>query len=139
MTTRHVIAIADEVPDRSPIRVEVGGKALCLVRVDDEFFALLDRCPHGGAQLSGGRMAGTVESDGPGHYRPCRNDEMLRCPWHGWEFDLKTGQSWSDPKSTRARAVKTSAVGGEDLVKGPYKADTVAVEQDGRYVVVELR
>jgi 3-phenylpropionate/trans-cinnamate dioxygenase ferredoxin subunit len=136
--TRHVIGEVDGFRDREIRRVEVAGKGLCLVRLGDEFFALADRCPHGGARLSGGRFAAVIESDGPGHYRMCRQDEMIRCPWHGWEYDVRTGQSWSDPKSTRTRAFETQAIEGEALVKGPYVAETVKVAVEERYVVVDL-
>lgn len=136
--SRYVVAEAADFADREIRRVEAGGKPIALVRVDDAFYALLDRCPHGGAPLSGGRLAHQVESSGPGDYRICRRDEMLRCPWHGWEYDLKTGQSWSDPKSTRTRAFAAESVTGDELVKGPYVAETVSVTVEGDYVVVEL-
>lgn len=136
--TRYVVAEADTFADGEIRRVEVAGREICLVRKGDEFFALMDRCPHGGARLSGGRLGGAVESEGPGHYRLCRRGEMLKCPWHGWEYDIRTGQSWSDPASTRTRAYATEAVEGGELVKGPYVADTVPVDVEGRYVVVDL-
>ena len=63
-------------------------------------------------------------SDGPGHYRLARHQEFLRCPWHGWEFDIRTGQSWCDPHSTRARQFAVTVESGEKLVKGPYVAET---------------
>lgn len=136
--TRHVIAEVDSFEDREIRAIEVAGKNLCLLRLGKEFFALADRCPHGGAKLSGGRISNTVESDGPGDYRLCRKDEMIKCPWHGWEYDVRTGQSWSDPKSTRTRAYAAKAIEGEELIKGPYIAETVSVEVDGDYVVVEM-
>lgn len=136
--TRHVVAEVSGFPDKEIRRIEVAGREICLIRVGDEFFALFNRCPHGGARLSGGRLTGTVESDGPGDYRLCRKAEMLKCPWHGWEYDVRTGQSWSDPKSTRTRAYAAEAVAGGELVKGPYVADTLPVKVEGRYVVVDL-
>ena len=136
--TRHVLAEVNDFPDREIRKVEAGGKPIALVRIDGEFFALLDRCPHGGAQLSGGRLAHEVTSDGPGTYSICSVDRMLKCPWHGWEYDLRTGQSWSDPKSTRTRAFGTETVRGGELVKGPYVAETIPVEVEGNYVVVDL-
>ncbi len=136
--SKHVVADVAGFKDREIRPVDVNGKAICLVRLDGEFFALADRCPHGGAKLSGGMISNQVESDGPGDYRLCRRDEMLKCPWHGWEYDVRTGQSWSDPKSTRTRAFVAEAVHGSDLVKGPYVAETIKVEVDGDYVVVEL-
>ena len=52
---------------------------------------------------------------------------MLRCPWHGWEFDIKTGQSWCHPESVKARTYKVEVVPGEALAKGPFVAETVQV------------
>ena len=136
--TRHVVAEVDSFADREIRHVDADGKGICLLRLGEEFFALADRCPHGGAKLSGGRISNMVESDGPGEYRVCRRDEMLKCPWHGWEYDVRTGQSWSDPKSTRTRAFAAETLDGAELVKGPYVAETVKVEVEGNYVVVEL-
>ncbi|MCC2099053.1 MAG: Rieske 2Fe-2S domain-containing protein, partial [Hyphomicrobiales bacterium] len=64
--------------------------------------------------------------------------EFIRCPWHGWEFDIKTGQSWCDPKSVRARQFNVRVTHGEELVQGPYVAETLKVEKDGDYLVIEL-
>lgn len=136
--TRHVIAPVDSFAHREIRHIEVDGKGICLLRLNDEFFALADRCPHGGARLSGGRISNTVESDGPGDYRVCRQEEMLKCPWHGWEYDVRTGQSWSDPKSTRTRSFAAETINGAELVKGPYIAETISVEVEGSYVVVDL-
>ena len=47
-----------------------------------------------------------------------RPGEFLRCPWHGWEFDIRTGQSWCDPKKVRTRAYKATIEPGAELVKG---------------------
>ncbi len=67
-----------------------------------------------------------------------RKGEMLRCPWHGWEFDIRTGQSWCDPQRVRARLYPVAVEPGAEVVKGPYVAETfpVSVEQD--YVVLEM-
>lgn len=136
--SRHVVADVDSFSEREIRAVDVDGKGVVLLRLGEEFFALADRCPHGGAKLSGGRISNTVESDGPGEYRVCRQGEMLKCPWHGWEYDIRTGQSWSDPKSTRTRSFAAGTIDGAELVKGPYIAETISVEVEGNYVVVDL-
>ena len=51
--------------------------------------------------LCEGTICGLALSDGPGNYRLLRPGEFIRCPWHGWEFDIRTGQSYCDPKSIR--------------------------------------
>jgi nitrite reductase/ring-hydroxylating ferredoxin subunit len=91
---RHVLAPVSELAPGSSKRFRVKGRDIALFNVKGEFFALLDRCPHEGASLCRGRIIGLVESDGPGQYRVSRHGELVRCPWHGWEFDIRTGQSW---------------------------------------------
>jgi 3-phenylpropionate/trans-cinnamate dioxygenase ferredoxin subunit len=63
---------------------------------------------------------------------------MLNCPWHGWEYDIRTGQSWCDPNDIKVRAYPVTVEHGETLAKGPFVAETfqVAIEQD--YIVIDL-
>jgi 3-phenylpropionate/trans-cinnamate dioxygenase ferredoxin subunit len=63
---------------------------------------------------------------------------MLRCPWHCWEFDIRTGQSWCDPDSVRARTYNVTVEPGETLAKGPFAAETVPVSVEQDYIVVEV-
>jgi nitrite reductase/ring-hydroxylating ferredoxin subunit len=73
----------------------------------------------------------------PGEIQYTRLGEILRCPWHGWEFDIRTGQSYCDPKRFRARVpgqCRAGFGGGE----GPYIAETLAVSVESDYVVVDL-
>ena len=88
---------------------------------------LINRCPHQGAALCSGEIVSRLESALPGDYRLTRQGEMLRCPWHCWEFDLRTGQSWCDPQSMQARTYAVSVEPGETLAKGPLVAETVPV------------
>ena len=101
--TRQVVARASDVKPGSATVVSVKGRDIGIFYLVGEFFALANRCPHAGGPLCQGRIVALVQSDGPGHYRLARQQEFLRCPGHGWEFDIRTGQSWCDPNSTRAR------------------------------------
>ena len=78
-------------------------------------------------------------SDGrPGQYRVTREGELLRCPWHGWEFDIRTGRSWCDPQRTRVKSYDVAVEPGSKLVEGPYKAEVFPVSIEHDYVVVEV-
>ncbi len=90
-----------------------------------------------GASLCHGRIIGLAQADEPGQYRLSRKGELLRCPWHGWEFDIRTGQSWCDPTRVRARPYAVTVQPGTRLVAGPYVAETVPVSVENDYVVVE--
>ena len=103
-----------------------------------EFFALGDRCPHKGGSLSQGKLTGLVESSQPGEYRYSRRGEIIRCPWHSWEFDIRTGHSWCDPERLRARHYAVSVEPGARVVEGPYVAETFPVTVENDYVVVEV-
>jgi 3-phenylpropionate/trans-cinnamate dioxygenase ferredoxin subunit len=135
---RHVVATVGEIaPGQSRI-VTVAGREIGVFNVADEFYALINRCPHEGAALCLGAVGPRFQSDRPGDYRLTRHGEMLRCPWHGWEFDIKTGQSWCHPESVKARSYPVEIVPGETLAKGPFVAETVKVSVEQDYVVVEL-
>jgi len=134
---RQVVARAVEVAPGHCKIVNVNGREIGVFNLNGEYFALANRCPHEGGPLCQGHIIPLVQSDGPGHYRLARHQEFLRCPWHGWEFEIRTGQSWCDPKSTRARQFQVKVESGETLVKGPYVAETFPVLVEEDYLVVE--
>jgi nitrite reductase/ring-hydroxylating ferredoxin subunit len=53
-----------------------GDRIVALFHVGAEFFALDGVCPHQGGPLGKGQLCG----------------HTLTCPWHGWQFDVRTGQ-----------------------------------------------
>ncbi len=136
--SRHVVAGVAEVQPGNCKLVTVKGRDIGVFNVGGKFYALANRCPHKGGPLCSGRITGLAQSRGPGDYRLIRAGEFLRCPWHGWEFEIATGQSYCDPKTMQARQFNVEVAPGEELVKGPYIAENfpVAVEQD--YLVVEI-
>ncbi len=93
---KHVVATVDEIPPGERKIVEVAGRSIGVFNVDGAFYALRNRCPHQGGPLCRGTIAGFVSATKPGEYRVSRHGRTLRCPWHGWEFDVTTGQSWFD-------------------------------------------
>lgn len=145
-----VVATADEIAPGDRKVVEVDGRSIGIFNVAGEYFALRNSCPHAGGPLCKGVLSGFVVSREPGEYEYIRRGEFLRCPWHQWEYDIRTGQSWFDPSKTRVRRYEAHTTKGSDLLteeaelvraglqKGPYTADTYPVSSDGEYVVLEL-
>jgi 3-phenylpropionate/trans-cinnamate dioxygenase ferredoxin subunit len=78
-----------------------------------------------------------VESPAPGQYRYSRKGEIIRCPWHGWEYDLRTGKSFCEPERARVRSFPVSIAPGSTLVEGPYVAETFPVRIEDDYVVID--
>jgi nitrite reductase/ring-hydroxylating ferredoxin subunit len=135
---KHVVAVMDEIPPGGRKLVEVKGRAIVIFNVGGEYFALNNRCPHKGGSLCQGRLTGLVESAEPGTYRYSRRGEIIRCPWHGWEFDIRTGRSRCDPRTLRARNYAVSVQPGAELMEGQYVAETFPVSVQDNYLVIEM-
>jgi 3-phenylpropionate/trans-cinnamate dioxygenase ferredoxin subunit len=136
--TRHVVAKAEEFAAGDRKIVNVRGREIGIFKVGDEFYGLINRCPHQGAPLCSGEIVSRLVAPMPGDYRLTRPGEMIRCPWHCWEFDIRTGQSLCDPNSVQARAFDVAVEPGKTLVEGPFVAESVQVTVEESYVVVTL-
>lgn len=133
----HVVAATAEFPPGTRRVIEIDGRALVVFNVKGEYFALLDKCPHNGGSLAAGVVTGLLQSAEPGCYSYAREGEIIRCPWHGWEFDIKTGRSFCSVIRARARAFPVHIEPGQTIVEGPYRAETVPVRVEDDYVVVD--
>lgn len=135
---RHVVAAVGEIPVGGHKVVNPAGREICVFNVNGEHLALINRCPHEGAALNYGPVLGCFTSKRPGEYSLTRPGEMLRCPWHGWEFDIRTGQSWCEPDKIAVRQYPVEATSGQALAQGPYVAETIIVSVEEQYIVVEV-
>ncbi len=135
---RYVVATAGEISAGGSKVATVAGREIGIFNLNGEYFALLNRCPHEGGPLCQGRRTALFESKRPGTFITSRPGEMLRCPWHGWEFDIRTGRSYIDPEKLRVRAYEVVVEPGQRLVEGPYTAETYPVSLDENYIVVEI-
>ena len=76
--------------------VSFDGEDVALFRCGDEIFALGNRCPHQEGSLSDGFVEG----------------DIVTCPLHGWEFDLRSGVCMTIPGETVPRFAVTVDDGG---------------------------
>ena len=130
--------------------VDVNGKSVGVFRVDGQFYAIRNRCPHQWGPLCLGDFAPRAVSGGPGDVHLAGGPPLLACPWHGWEYDLATGQSFMGPGHGLAPALTydVNVLPGSEVaaaarqrpdgrVPGPYVAETMSVSVEQDYVVVE--
>ena len=130
---RHVVAPVDEIPAGGCKLVSIGNRAIVVFNVNGEFFALNNRCPHRGGDLHRGLQTGLVESKQPGQYNYSRRGEMIKCPWHGWEFEITTGRTFFNPHRMR---VKTYEVTVEPDGEGDVTLETFEVTTEGEFVIL---
>lgn len=96
--------------------VTLDGRELAVARTaDDRFYAIRNACPHQGAPLGKGFLTGTFVPSDVGDFDYGRDGEVVRCPWHRWEFDATTGRSLHDPAGCRVASYAVR-VQGDDLV-----------------------
>ncbi len=112
---RHRVCRVDELPPGERRIVELDGRSIGVFNVAGRFYALHNRCPHRGAALCAGRVVGTTVSTPERRFAYVREGEIVRCAWHGWEFDITTGQAIVDPK-VRARTYPVSVEDDEVVV-----------------------
>jgi nitrite reductase/ring-hydroxylating ferredoxin subunit len=134
---RHVVATIDEIRPGGRKLVTVEGREIVVFNLNGDFVGLLNRCPHQGGKMCDGVVTALITSDEPGKIHYDRPGEIIRCPWHGWFFDLRTGQSWGEPDRVKTRHYDAAVADGQDLVQGPYQAELVDVTTDQAYVVIE--
>lgn len=103
---KHPACKRDELEPGNMLPLFIDRTAVVLVRtLSGDFYALRDICPHRGARLSDGALDGSITwSEEVGEARLERDSEILRCPWHSWEFDVETGCSLIDPDKVRVRS-----------------------------------
>jgi nitrite reductase/ring-hydroxylating ferredoxin subunit len=124
----HVIGPAAEIPPGGRRLVDVAGRSIGVFNVRGRYYALRNACPHQGAPLCVGEVCGTAAPSPPGEYRWEREGEILRCPWHGWEFDLLTGRSVFNPHGTRVRSYKVTVAGSTTQDRERVETFPVSVE-----------
>lgn len=94
-------ATADCAPGEA-CELVVADRIVALFNVDGEYFALDGICPHQGGPLGKGPLRGCV----------------VTCPWHGWQFDVRSGQHQASP-SLRHPAYPVKVEGGDVWIDVP--------------------
>ncbi|HUT79108.1 MAG TPA: Rieske (2Fe-2S) protein [Polyangia bacterium] len=134
--TRHLVGRASELPPGSRKIVEFGGRSIGVFNIGGSFYALRNRCPHQGAPLCLGSIGGTAATSAPGEYSWGREGEILRCPWHGWEFDITTGESVFNPHQMKVRSYDVTV--SQELPDDVEKIAMYPVEVEDGLVLLEL-
>jgi nitrite reductase/ring-hydroxylating ferredoxin subunit len=112
-----VVCALGELPPGATRIVQVAGREIGLFNVDGRVYAVRNSCPHRAAPLCLGRLSGTTLPSKPYEYVYGRQGLVLRCPWHGWEFDLETGAPLVD-HGLRARTYPVEIVAGQIALHG---------------------
>lgn len=82
---------------------EIGGRSIAVANVDGSLYAIDSECTHRSGPLAEGELSG----------------EVLTCPWHGGQFNVKTGEVVRVPPQQNVRSYAVKIEGGDILVERP--------------------
>ncbi|MEM6821221.1 MAG: Rieske (2Fe-2S) protein [Verrucomicrobiota bacterium] len=108
MSEAHAVCSADEIQEGERKIVQIGKLSIGIFNVKGTYYALRNICPHQLAPLCRGEITGTTRSSDVGEYHWERDGEIIRCPWHGWEFGITDGKSVFNPHRVRVRTYPVS-------------------------------
>ena len=91
--TLHLVATLDQLDEAKPKLVAVAGRSIGVIRSNGNIYAVRNLCPHKRAPVCQGTVKGTMLPSDPNTFMFGLEDQVLQCPWHGWEFDLNTGRT----------------------------------------------
>lgn len=86
----------EKLPRDRGVRVTIGDNRIAMFRIDDDVYAIADRCSHAEASLAEGEVW----------------DTSVECPRHGSEFDLRTGEPGALPATQPVPVYEVSVENG---------------------------
>jgi nitrite reductase/ring-hydroxylating ferredoxin subunit len=106
---KYTVCKKDELNDGEMKAFTLNKKSIVVVKTKGgEVYALRNVCPHKGPALSLGSLDSTCTATEPGEYLLEKEGEVLKCPWHSWEFDVKTGCSLFDPENIKVKTYEVT-------------------------------
>lgn len=116
-----VVATSGDVPERGRTIVDIDGTEIGIFRLDGQLFAYANVCAHAGGPVCQGMLIPRVETViGPRNVTfgdvYSEQDLHIVCPWHGYEYDVRTGEHPASP-DVRLRSYEVSEQDGEICVR----------------------
>jgi nitrite reductase/ring-hydroxylating ferredoxin subunit len=97
---RHLVAAESELAEGDRLTTVVNGLEVSVFNIDGEYRGYVNWCAHQAGPVCEGRISGTMKGTydretGDQRLEYVKEGEILNCPWHGWEYDLNTGNCLS--------------------------------------------
>lgn len=112
-----VVCSAEELKPGQRKLVAVDGVEIAMVNMDGQLFAFRNRCPHQGVEMIYGSVSGAMLPSDPGEFIYGCDNQIIRCPLHGWEFDMRTGKSLFNPDKVSIGSYVIKEVEGSIVLK----------------------
>lgn len=102
--TRHRLAPIEKLDGNNRLFIDIDGGEIVVMECDGDVYAVRNLCPHQYGNVGEGKVERKIVADVPDigervqeRYEP--DKRVIRCPCHGWAFDLDTGDNVADPQN----------------------------------------
>lgn len=141
---RLILCSAEELREGERRLFEVDGVEIGLIRAEGTCYAFRNSCPHQGVPMLYGSVVGTMLPSEPQEYVYGLHNEIIRCPLHGWEFNLKTGKAlfssgFHQDVRRKRRGQRDRTVSGPRATADRSKAVRLCVVRDDLKTVLDVR
>jgi nitrite reductase/ring-hydroxylating ferredoxin subunit len=122
------VGAAEDFPEGEPRVVQLAGREVGIARWRGEVFALRNICPHQYGPVCGGYAMPMLLGDVNGVLEVDDDKLVIVCPWHGWEFDARTGRAAWGQSAYRLKTFPAKIETGRVLVDAGAPPATRAAE-----------
>lgn len=136
MTEPHEVCPLSELTPGERRILNVNGRSIGVFNVEGDLHALTNVCPHQRAPLCEGELTGTTQAEDVDNPQWICDGQILRCPWHGWEFDVTTGESVFNPHRWRVSTYETDVLTNPDADPENFAVERFEVDEEDGIVVV---
>jgi len=113
----HKVGRLKDIPVDDALTLDIEGRPVGVFRVGEKVYAVKNMCPHKRAPLARGTVEGTMlPTSCAGEYHYGMENQVLKCPWHGWEFDIETGKCLFGVSNSRIKTYEVSVRDGDVYV-----------------------
>lgn len=98
--SQHAVAKTEDIPEGERIVVQVKGREIGIFNIDGDYHAYTNWCAHQGGPCCEGSLTGTMYGEFDRETLEVslewsEEDNILNCPWHGWEYEITSGDCLS--------------------------------------------
>lgn len=113
---KHWVGRVEEIQENEPHIINIDGIEIGVIRSGTQYYAARNVCPHKLAPVCKGHIVGTMLPCEPGEFQFGLEGKVLKCPWHGWEFDLESGKALFGISSKQVRTFRVEINDGDMYV-----------------------
>jgi nitrite reductase (NADH) small subunit len=123
--SKHIVCEVDDLPPGARRIITIGQTSIGVLNIDGKLYSIRNKCPHRGAPLALGSIGGRMMESEPGQFVYGMDNQVWRCPWHRWQFDLESGRTLHDPNNERVRVYSVFVEDGFVVIEaGPRNKAT---------------